>query len=298
MEPDRKVAARGNPCHAAGVRMLPVSRFLLGLALAISAKGEVLEFKEPAPAGALAFPIGNGRLGTLVAGKTGTEEMALLAGPKSTASDASKPGTGYSGQALGTVQLDWLDAKLEVTDYQRVLDLQDGTVATTFKRGGAGFTATTFVSEADDLLVIHLRANKPGFLGFSVKLRHGERLARIEDRRMLVLNGGGGNPFEARAWIYPMESEVSPGDGEITVRGEGEALILVAASSDPAVVPLLAGRMKEHGFGGPEHPDIFRLWHTLLDRHRSAHRKAMAGKPGDLASYLKLACGNHVVREN
>ena len=297
MEPDWKVAARDNPCHVAGVLMLPVTHSILGLFLAIflaaPATGEALESAEPAPAGALAFPIGNGRLGTLVAGRTSSEEMPLLAGPKSTASDKSRPGAGFSGQALGTVQLDWLDAKLEVTDYQRVLDLRDGTVVTTFKRGGAGFTATTFVSEADDLLVIHLRANKPGFLGFSVKLKHDAKLAEIEDRRMLVLEGevAEGKPFGARVWIYPMESEVTPGDGEITVRGEGEALILVAASSDPAAVPLLSGRMREHGFGGPEHPDIFRLWHGLLDRHRASHRKAMAGKPGDFASYLEVACG-------
>lgn len=271
--------------------MLPVSHFLLGLALATSATGEVLVFKEPAPVPALAFPIGNGRLGTLVAGETGSEEMALLAGPVSPEPDAAKPGAGFSGQALGIVQLDWLDAKLAATDYRRALDFQDGTVETRFKRGGAGFIATTFVSDADDLLVIHLRANKPGFLGFRLKLKQGKRVARIEDRRVLVLEGDDGKASEVRAWIYPMESEVSPGDGEITVRGEGEALILIAASADPAAIPLLADRMKAHGFGGPEHPDIFRLWHTLLDRHRSAHRKAMAGKPGDFASYLKLACG-------
>ena len=70
-----------------------------------------------------------------------------------------------------------------------------------------------------------------------------------------------------------MESEVTPGESEITVRGEGEALILVAATSDPERLPALPERMKALGFGGPEHPDVFAVWNGLLERQRKTAEK-------------------------
>jgi hypothetical protein len=78
-----------------------------------------------------------------------------------------------------------------------------------------------------------------------------------------------------------MESEVTPGDGEITVHGEGEALILVAATSDPAKVAQLPDRMKTLGFGGKEHPDIQAIWTGLLERQKKS------AAAGDFAGYLK-----------
>jgi hypothetical protein len=79
-----------------------------------------------------------------------------------------------------------------------------------------------------------------------------------------------------------MESEVTPGEGEITVHGEGEALILVAATSDPAKIAQLPDRMKALGFGGKEHPDIQAIWTGLLERQKKA-----SAAP-DLPAYLKV----------
>ncbi len=238
---------------------------ILVLSLAI-ARGEELAFPSPAVSTDLAFPLSNGRLGTLTACRTDTEIFPLLENPKSPAIDPAKPGAGFTGAKLGEFRFEWLDAEKEVTDYQRKLDLTNGIAVTTFKRGGAGFTWTTFMSRPDDLLVLHLRTDKPGFLSFRVRLQQGDTPAKVEDRRVLFLPS-------ARAWVYPMESEVTPGEGEITVRGEGEALILVAATSDPERLRSLPERMKALGFGGPEHPDIFAVWNGLLERQRKTARK-------------------------
>ena len=90
-----------------------------------------------------------------------------------------------------------------------------------------------------------------------------------------------------------MESEVTPGENEITVRGEGEALILLAAGRDPDTIKALPERLKPLGFGGEEHPDLFQVWTVLLERHKTAHQKAMAGagekKQAIFNRYLKLA---------
>jgi hypothetical protein len=253
------------------MRILPA--LLLTLALA---RADELAFPAPAATRDLAFPLANGRLGTLVAGSTGTEFLPLLEAPKApvAAADPAKPGAGFTGTSLGEFRFEWLDAAAEVTGYRRQFDLATGIATATFKRGSAGFTATTFVSRPDDLLVLHLRTDKPGFLSFRVRLTQGDTKPAIEDRRILVLP-------QARAWIYPMESEVTPGDGEITVHGEGEALILVAATSDPAKIAQLPDRMKALGFGGKDHPDLQAIWTGLLERQQKSPAAT------DFPTYLK-----------
>jgi len=229
----------------------------------VTAHAGELAFPAPAATRESAFPLANGKLGTLVSGSTGTEILPLLATPKSPAADPARPGATFTGEVLGELRFEWLDAAGPVTDYRRQLDLATGIATTTFKRNNAGFTATTFVSRADDLLVLHLRTDKPGFLGFRVRLTHGETKPALEDRRILVLP-------QARAWVLPMESEVTPGDGEITVHGEGEALVLVAATADPQQIGQLRDRTKALGLGGPEHPDLQAVWTGLLERQQQA----------------------------
>lgn len=267
---------------------------LLILSLAL-ARGEEIVFEQPAKKAELAFPIGNGELRAKVKGRTGIEPMAIYpAGGKHPATTAV-PGNAFCGPAWFHFSLEWLgDKDKPVTDYKRTLNLTDGTVVTTFNRGGAGFTWTTFASREDKMIVNHLRTDKPGALSFRVTLptEHDSKL-RVEDRRILILNGkSAGKPFEARAWVYPMESEVTPGENEITVRGEGEAIILLAASRDTEEIKALPERLKPLGFGGDEHPDVFQVWHGLLERHKAAHAKAMEGTDGKAAAfsrYLKLA---------
>lgn len=239
-----------------------------------SARGGELAFPAPAASRELSFPLSNGKLGTLAAGSTATEVLPLLETPASAAADPAKPGAAFTGKPLGEFRFEWLDAAGPVTHYRRSLDLATGIATVTFNRNTAGFTATTFVSRPDDLLVLHLRTDKPGFLSFRVRLAHGETKPAIEDRRILALQ-------QARAWVYPMESEVTPGDGEITVHGEGEALILVAATSAPEKVAQLPDRMKALGFGGKEHPDIQAIWTGLFERQNKT-----AAAP-DFGAYLK-----------
>lgn len=236
------------------------SALLLTLALA---RAEELRFPTPAAAPDLAFPLSNSKLGTLASGSTSTEVLPLLEAPASRSADPAKPGTGFTGKPLGELRFEWLDAAGPVTHYQRTLDLATGIATTTFERNSTGFTATTFVSRPDDLLVLHLRSDKPGFLSFRIHLTHGETKPTIQHRRVLILP-------QARAWVYPMESEVTPGDGEITVHGEGEALILVAATSNPSKIATLPDRLKTLGFVGPESPDLQTTWMTLFERQKNA----------------------------
>ena len=229
------------------------------------AMAEDLTFPTPAASAELAFPLGNGALFTRITGDTKREAFPLWMDLAKTEQPAhpKKPGLSFTGTTRAEFILDWLDGEAPATNYNRQLNFTDGTSVVTFQRGGAGFTWTTFISKPDDLLVLHLRTDKPGTLSFRVQLSAKGQKAKVEDRRMLALQD---KDFAARAWVYPMESEVTPGENEITVRGEGEALVLLAATTDATKIPHLPDRIK--ALADADHPDTFALWTGLLERHR------------------------------
>ncbi len=265
-----------------GMRWAVVLPLLCHLAMA-----EDLTFPSPAPSPDLTFPLGNGALFTSIAGETKYETFPLftdLAKAEQPA-DPKKPALDFTGTARAVFTLDWLDDKAPAINYQRELKFADGTSVVTFQRDGAGFTWTTFISKPDDLLVLHLRTDKPGALNFRVELAaktqddKGQD-AKVEDRRILALQN---KDLAARAWVYPMESEVTPGENEITVRGEGEALVLLAATTDAPKIARLPERVKT--LVGEGHPDTFALWTGLLERHRMAYREA--NKTATFAGHLE-----------
>ena len=75
--------------------------------------------------------------------------------------------------------------------------------------------------------------------------------------------------------------DVHRDEGLAVVHGEGEALILVAASPDPDRIAKLPGRMKALGFDGNGHPDVQLVWTGLLERQRKAPAAA------NFRAYLK-----------
>ena len=190
------------------MKWLPV--LLLPLAFA---QGEEIVFEKPAKQAELAFPIGNGALRAKVKGRTGIEPMAIFPPGGKHPATTAVPGNAFCGPAWFHFSLEWLgDKDAPVTDYKRTLNLAEGTVVTTFQRGGAGFTWSTFASRADKVIVIHLRTDKPGALNFRVTLltEHDAKL-RVEDRRILILNGRSGTrSLRSTVCDWPSRSSLYP----------------------------------------------------------------------------------------
>ena len=251
------------------------------------AVAEELTFPSPAPLPELMLPLGNGKLFTRISGDTKYDSFPIFTDfdkPQQPA-DPKKPGLNFTGPSRAVFALDWLDDKAPATNYKHQLNFTDGTSVVTFQRGGAGFTWTTFISKPDDLVVLHLRTDKPGALNFRVELAAKTKNengldAKVEDRRILAVQY---NDFAARTWVYPMESEVTPGENEITVKGEGEALVLIAATTEAAKIPLLPDRIK--ALANADHPDTAALWAGLLERHRKAYQEA--NKAATFAGHLE-----------
>ena len=168
----------------------------------------VLWYAHPADKWENAFPVGNGRLGAMVFGKTDEEEIQLneetywSGGPYSTVvKGGSKAlpeirklifegnykmahilfGRNLMGypveqmkyQSFGRLVLRF-PSKDAVTDYRHELDLDTAVVRTTYVQGGVRFTREVFSSPVDQVIAVRLTADRPGQISFKAQLQ-GER---------------------------------------------------------------------------------------------------------------------------
>ncbi|MDW7761902.1 MAG: glycoside hydrolase family 95 protein [Acidobacteriota bacterium] len=169
-----------------------------------------LWYTQPAEKWENALPVGNGRLGAMVFGKTGEEEIQLneetywSGGPYSTVvkgAAAALPeiqklvfdgnykkahilfGRNLMGypieqmkyQSLGRLVLRFPSKETDpVTEYRHMLDLDAAVVRTEYVQEGVRFTREVFVSPVDQVIVVRITADRPGQVSFKAQLR-GER---------------------------------------------------------------------------------------------------------------------------
>ena len=168
--------------------------------LAAQAQQHKLWYSQPARHWLEALPVGNSHLGAMVYGKTDTEEIQLneetfwSGSPHNNNSLEAKAhlqevrDSIYAGKEeaahaiidkyffkgphgmrflpLGSVKL-----KLghdEVSDYQRELTLDEALCTTSYIYKGVKYERTVFASQADNALIIHLKASKKGALDLNV----------------------------------------------------------------------------------------------------------------------------------
>ena len=168
--------------------------------LATQAQQHKLWYSQPASHWLEALPVGNSHLGAMVYGKTDTEEIQLneetfwSGSPHNNNSPEAKAhlqevrdsifaGKEEAAHAiidkyffkgphgmrflpLGSVKL-----KLghdEVSDYHRELTLDDALCTTSYIYKGVRYERTVFASQADNVLIVHLQADKKGALDLNV----------------------------------------------------------------------------------------------------------------------------------
>jgi alpha-L-fucosidase 2 len=168
----------------------------------------LLWYAHPADKWENALPVGNGRLGAMVFGKTDEEEIQIneetywSGGPYSTVVKGGSKALpeirklvfdgnckmahilfgrklmGYpveqmKYQSLGRLVVRF-PSKDPVTEYRHELDLDAAVVRTDYVQGGVRFTREVFSSPVDQVIVIRLTADSPGQVSFKAQLR-GER---------------------------------------------------------------------------------------------------------------------------
>jgi len=184
-----------------------------------------------------ALPVGNGRLGAMVFGNTSVEhiqvnEESLWGGSKINnnnpqaleflpeirqkilegkipeakgLADQYLNGTPYklrSYQVLADIFFYYSDTLTEVTEYHRELDLATGIVRVSFKRGENRIEYEVFSSAPDDILIIHMKSEKPGGLDMIIDMK------REKDAEIKVV----GNSLELTGTVIDEENpDLGPG---------------------------------------------------------------------------------------
>jgi alpha-L-fucosidase 2 len=163
-----------------------------------------LWYRQAAEKWTEALPVGNGRLGAMVFGKTGEERIQLnedtvwTGGPYDPSNpDAraalpevqrlvfegkymmaqylfglrmmGRPHDQMKYQPLGDLYLTFLGHEA-AADYRRELDLDSAVAAVTYRVGDVTFTREVFASPIDQVIVVRLTADRPGSISFSARL--------------------------------------------------------------------------------------------------------------------------------
>jgi alpha-L-fucosidase 2 len=164
-----------------------------------------LWYAKPVDAWENALPVGNGRLGAMVFGKTDEERIALneetlwSGGPYSQTvkggakalpeiqrlvfegrfTEAHKlfgrhlmgyPVEQMKYQALGNLVLKFPKGG-EAREYRLELDLDQAVARVSYERDGVRFTREVFASAVDPVIVVRLSADRPGSVSFAAELR-------------------------------------------------------------------------------------------------------------------------------
>jgi alpha-L-fucosidase 2 len=164
----------------------------------------VLRYRRPAAAWIEALPVGNGRLGAMVFGGTQSERLALNEAtvwtggpydPNQAAGHEALPeirklvfaGRLAEAEALFERRMmarAWEQARFQPlgdllltlpqhafpTDYRRELDLDTGIAATRYTVGDVRVLREVFAPAVDDVIVVHLAADRPGALALTATL--------------------------------------------------------------------------------------------------------------------------------
>ena len=232
-----------------------------------------LWYNHPATHWEEALPVGNGRLGAMVYGGVAKEwiqlnEESIWAGPPipEVKRDVSKElghvrellfaGKYAEGQALqqslmpkrisprsyqtmGLLCLDF-GHKDKATGFRRDLNLDTAIATTTYKINGVTYIREVSSSPVDQVITIHLKADKPGALHFE---------ARVKRDGIFSTSGDAGDRLVARgqashntkhlgvkfATVYQAvnkKGSVSTADGVLTVTAADSVTLYIAAATD------------------------------------------------------------------
>jgi alpha-L-fucosidase 2 len=263
-----------------------------------------LWYESPANVWNEALPIGNGRMGAMVFGRTDLEriqlnETSLWAG-QATPADPLLPDppqkfregmklfsagkqdeavsmlTGVSAgrgggkyQPLGDLTLE-LPQTAAPQAYRRLLDLTTATARVNYTLNDVNFVRETIASHPDRAIITRLSASKPGQISFAAKLarEEGATTQALGNDGLLMrgsVNANGLN-FEARLRVVSKGGSVECVGNAVQVKDADEVLVIVVAATN---------YKDPYGYG--EHPAIScqasldaavkRSWPELYERH-------------------------------
>jgi alpha-L-fucosidase 2 len=165
-----------------------------------------------------ALPIGNGRIGGLIGGDVLREQIAL--NEDSLWTGDANPSCNYDTmgayQALGNLYV-YLPNQKAFTNYRRDLDIGDALAHVDYEVNGVKFSREYFCSHADNVLVVHLTANRPGSYSGTIELQDSHDSQTLAGKSHLAFSGTLANGLKYEAQLL-----VQNGGG--TLQSNGSAL--------------------------------------------------------------------------
>ncbi|MCF7674706.1 MAG: glycoside hydrolase family 95 protein, partial [Akkermansiaceae bacterium] len=233
-----------------------------------------LWYDHPAGQWVEALPVGNGRLGAMVFFGVDQDRLQLNEGTLWAGGpyDPSRPEAlqalpearrlifaGKYGEAHGLIGAKMMarplkqmpyepvgDLKLsiprdgDVTGYRRELDLDTAIARMTYTVAGVKFVREVFSSPVDQVIVVHLSADKPGRIDFTAAMATPQKATvEAESPGTLVMRGvnaeangiAGALKFEARVRVLTQGGKMTAGKDSVSVSGADSATLLIAAAT-------------------------------------------------------------------
>ena len=198
----------------------------------------VLWYEQPMAQGHFmdeAMPMGNGRIGGLIAGGVAREnivlnEDSLWSGDANTSGDYGTMGT-Y--QMLGNLAIN-LPGHESFSNYRRDLDIADALAHVSYEANGIKFTREYFASQADGVLAFHFTANKPGSYTGSIQLKDSRDTVTAASLRRLRLRGTlvNGLKYEAQLVVLNEGGVVRTNGSTLEFANCDSLTLLVAIGTD------------------------------------------------------------------
>jgi alpha-L-fucosidase 2 len=234
----------------------------------------LLWYDKPAEKWTEALPIGNGRLAAMVFGGAETERLQLnedtlyaggpydpnnpealaalpearrliFAGKYKEAHDLigakmmARPIKQMPYEPVGDLLLQF-PGHTGASNYRRELDLDTAVAKVSYTVNGTNFIRESFVSPIDQVVVIHISADRPKQISFNATLRTPQKATvAVAGSQTLLLRGENGEAFgikgalkfEARVRVFVNGGEVNTEGDRIVVNKADSALMLVAAAT-------------------------------------------------------------------
>lgn len=183
-----------------------------------------LWYANPANVWVEALPLGNGRLGCMTFGGTATEELQLneetfwAGGPHRNDSPTALENLpkvrelifagknreaqnlinktfltktwGMPYQTIGSLKLSFPGHEA-VSNYRRELDIERAVTTTTYQLDGVRFKREIITSFADDVIIMHITADKPASISFTARYESPINITTSKRGQTLVLKGCG-----------------------------------------------------------------------------------------------------------
>lgn len=243
-------------------------------------------YTHPADQWENALPIGNGRLGAMIFGQTDIEKIQFneetfwSGGPYSqtvTGGSEALPeiqklifedeyikahkrfGRHLMGypieqqkyQSFGDLLIEFSSEQGEETDYRQQLDLDSAVVTTQFKKGEITFRREAFVTPVDQVIVLHLTADRPGAISFKANLRGYRNVAHSNyDTGYFQLDGYGPDGlilrgksadylgiegklrYEGRIKAIPVGGTMRVDEEDLIITGADSVVLYIAAATN------------------------------------------------------------------